>query len=256
MKQKTLFFNPLRIISPELNTEALRLEDLHNSTVSETVFVREGLLVMSSKIIEMIQLLSKCAVSGARRQMDACASLAKEVQQQEKTLTADLFHSKLMPVLVKSLIKLPYRMARIGDMLEAILTCCRIKAQDGIPFSDRAHAELDQLFAFLFEMMINLRDALERPNNILLEHVISQSEKLGQMFLDFRLDHWERLAAGFCSLVASSVYLRMLDSMMAVNECLKKMSVTLLELGTTSSTEAFDVSENGNRDWEFIEESW
>ncbi|MGO9119247.1 MAG: hypothetical protein ACLQPD_16775 [Desulfomonilaceae bacterium] len=245
MKEKALFFDPFRMISSGLDTEALRLQELHRRPVSQPISLQEGLLVMSSKIIEMIRLLSKCVVTGAQKQMDACESLAKKVHQQEETLTTDLVSSKLRPDLQKGLIRFPYRMASIGAMLEAVLTCCRIKAQDGLPFTDKAHAELDQLFAFLLEMMINLRDVVVAPNKVLLEHIITRSEKLGQMLLDFRLAHWERLEGGFCSPHASSVYLRILDCMRAINESLKKMCVSLLELGTTSSAggEALDQAE-------------
>jgi Na+/phosphate symporter len=199
MKEKALFFDPFRIISPGLNAEALRLEDLHGRPVSEPVSLQEGLLVMSSKIIEMIRLLSKCVVSGSQKQMDACESLAKQVHEQEKVLTTDLVSSKLRTDLLKGLIRFPYRMERIGDMLDTILNCCRISAGEGLPFTDKAHAELDQLFAFLLEMMTNLRDAFVTPNKFILEHTMSQSKKLGQMLLDFRLAHWKRLEGGFCS---------------------------------------------------------
>ena len=237
MKDKALFFDPFRIISPGLNAEALRLEDLHSRPVSEPISLQEGLLVMSSKIIEMIRLLSKCVVSGSQKQMDACESLAKEVHEQEKVLTTDLVSSKLRPDLLKGLIRFPYRMERIGDILERISNCCQIKALYGLSFTDMAHAELDQLFAFLLEMMINLRDVVVAPNKVLLEHITSQSKKLGQMLLDFRLAHWERLEGGFCSPHASTVYLRMLDAMTAINESLNKMCATLLELGTASSSD-------------------
>jgi Na+/phosphate symporter len=236
MKEKSVFFNPFRIISPGLNAGALRLKDLHTRPVSEPIPLQEGLLVMSSKVIEMIELLSKSVVTGAQKQMTACESLAQEVHQQEKVLTTDLVSSKLRPDLLNGLIRFPYRIERIGDMLEAILNCCRIKAQDGIPFTDKAYEELDQLFAFLSEMTTNLRDAFVTPNKILLEHIMSDSKKLDQMLLDFRFAHWRRLEGGFCSPRSSSTYLAILDSIAAINEYLKKMSATLLELGTTSSS--------------------
>jgi hypothetical protein len=47
--------------------------------------------------------------------------------------------------MLKGLMRFPYRMKRVGDMPEAILHCCKIKALDRVPFTDKAHAELDQL---------------------------------------------------------------------------------------------------------------
>ncbi len=234
MKDKTLFFNPHPLITPELNPESVRMKVPDTRPVSVPISLQEGLLVMISKIIEMIGLLSKCVVSGAQRQMNACESLAKEAHQVDKALTEELVSSKLKPDMLKGLLRFPYLLKTIGDMLEAILQCCKIKALDGVPFTDKAHAELDQLFAFFYEMMINLRDALETPNNILLEHIVSQSNKVGKMLLDFRVAHWKRLNDQVCAPHASLTYLAILDSMAAINEVLKKMCVTLLSLGTTS----------------------
>jgi len=58
---------------------------------------------------------------------------------------------------------------------------------------------------------------------------------LGQMLLDFRLAHWEHLAAGFAAPHSSSGYLSMLDFMRAINESTMKRCGTLVELGTNSS---------------------
>lgn len=231
MKDRRVLVNPFRMISSKLDFEALRMEELHARTFHESMPLEDGLLVMMSKIIEMTRLLSKSIVSGSPKQMDACQSLGKEVHQEEKVLTGELVAAGIPPDLLRSVIRFPVRLERIGDLLESILNCSRIRARDGIPFSDKALGELDQLFAVLLDMMNNLRDAFITPNKVLLEHVISQGRKLAQKLLDFRLAHWDRLEAGFCAPQASSVYLDILDSFTAINEYIVKISVTLLELG-------------------------
>jgi len=248
MKEKSVFFNPFRMLSPGLNARAIRLEDLHTRPVSEPIPLQEGLLVMCSKIIEIIGLLSKCVVSGSEKQMDACESLANEVHEQEKVLTTDLVYSKLTPEMRKGLIRFPYRIERIGDMLEDILHCCRLKAHKGFAFTDKAYVELDQLFGILVVMMTNLRDALVTPNKVLLERIITRSNKLGDMLLDSRFAHWGRLEGGFCSPLSSSAYLAILDSMTAINEYLKKIAVTLIELGTTSTPDEADKRNSKNNE--------
>ena len=137
---------------------------------------------------------------------------------------------------MKGLIRFPYRMERIGDMFESMLRCCRIKAADRVPFSDRAHEELDQTFKILGEMMVNLRDTLRIPNKVVLETIISEGKRLAQLLEDFKLAHWERLEAGYCSIDASSMYRDILDSAKSVGEYLVKMTETLLELGKTDSS--------------------
>ena len=57
MKDKRVFFNPIRMISPKLDAETLKLENFHEHPVSENLTLEEGLLVMLSKLIEMSRLV-------------------------------------------------------------------------------------------------------------------------------------------------------------------------------------------------------
>jgi len=208
----------------------VRMEELHRKPFNETMTVEERVLVMISKIMAMTRLLSKCVFSGTPKLMNDCETLGREVRQEEKVLTTELVSSKVNPALLGGVIRFPFRLERIAGTLESISQCCRSKVRDGTAFSDKAHAELDQLFAVLLDMMTNLRDAFVTPNPILLEHIISQGKKLAQMLLDFRMAHWARLEAGFCAPHASSAYLAILDCMTSVNTYLQKMCMTLREL--------------------------
>lgn len=231
MKDQHVLFNPFRMLSPKLDAEAIRLEVLHEQPVSESLTLEEGLLTMTSKLIEMTRCLSKYALSVSADQMDKCQVLGEQVHDQEAFLTKNLVVADVSSELRRGLLRFPYRLERIGDLLESILRCCRIKARDGIPFSDIANAELEQMFSSLLELMINLRDAFRAPNKALLRVIISQTKRLSQMVDDFRLAHWERLEAGFCAVAASSLYRDILDSVKWITEYLEKMAVTLLEIG-------------------------
>lgn len=234
MKEPRVFVNPLRILSLRLDREAARLED--RRTAPKQVSLEESLVTTAGRIVEIVRLLAKCVVSGEASQMDRCAALAEDVHQQEKILTKDLLSSGLKGEIFKGLVRFPVRLERIGDSLEAILRCCRIKARDRIVFSDKAQEELDQLFALLQEMTNNVRDAFKLPNKLLLESIISQGRQLTKMLEDCRLAHWQRLEAGFCSPRASSVFLEVLDSVKLMNEYMQKLCDTLIELGKASPT--------------------
>jgi len=231
MKKKSLFFNPFRLLSPKLDHEVARLDDLHQKVVSESVSLEEALLITLSKIIEMTRLVSKSMFSGSTIQMDQCAALAKEVHEQERRLTGNLVSAGLKAEVLRGFIRFPFHLERIGDLLESILNCCRIKAREGIPFSDKADAELDQLFTVLLDMMINLRDAFRTPNMVLLEAIISEAKKLSDLLDHSRLAHWDRVERGFCAVQVSTLYLDTLDSVKSINEYLQMMTRTLIDLG-------------------------
>jgi phosphate:Na+ symporter len=235
MKDKSVFFNPFRMLSPKLEAEALRIEELHKEPVSKALTLEEGVLVMISKLIEMTRLLSKAIFSGSASQMDRCEALANEVDEQENILTKGLVASNVNKELLKGVIRFPYRLERMGDMLESILRCCRVKEKRGVPFSDKAHAELDELFAALMSILVNLRDAFKTPNKLLIEAILADSIKLRNRLNDFKLAHWERLEAGICHVEASSIYRDILDSSKLVCEYAEKMCETLLEMDRTAS---------------------
>ena len=57
LKEKQLFFNPFRLISPKLNAEASRLDEIYESRPQEMTCLEEGLLVMLKKLHAMADLL-------------------------------------------------------------------------------------------------------------------------------------------------------------------------------------------------------
>lgn len=234
MKEKSYFFNPFRMLSPKLDAQAVKMEELHQEPVSGAMTLEQGLLVMISKLIEMTRLLGKAFVSGSASQMDRCEALGTEVDEQENILTKSLVTGDVDKELLKGVIRFPYRLERLGDMLESILRCCRVKEKRGIPFSDKAHAELDELFDGMMHIFVNLRDAFKTPNKTLIEAILADSLKLRNRINDFKLAHWERLEAGICHAEASSVYRDILDSSKTACEYVEKMCETLLDLDRTA----------------------
>lgn len=232
MKNKDVFFNPFRLISPKLDAEASRLDELHGPPPEEVTCLEEGLLVMTDKLIEMTGLLRKSLIIAEPAKLDLCERLAQEIHDEEKGLTGDIVCSptETTGAVLKTVVLFPGRLERVGDLLESILNVCRIKARDGVPFSDKANKELDQLFGLLTEVLTNFRDALLTRNKALLEAIVEDEQRLGKMIVDFRLAHEDRLLEGLCSPKASSLYLDVSDSIRNANRHLKEMSESLLQL--------------------------
>ncbi len=231
MKEKQVFFNPFRIISPKLNAEASRLEEIFESPPSEITCLEEGLLVMISKLIEMNKVLYKSLIMFDPVKAATCESLGQQIHDEEKTLTGDIVCSPTTtgPIL-KALVLFPGRLERVGDFLESILNVARIKARDAIPFSDKANAELTELFDLMNDMLKNFRDMIATRNRDLLSHVRAQQKKIAQMTIDFGLAHEDRLISGLCAPVASSLYLDILDSIKSANRNVSALTESLVQL--------------------------
>ena len=225
-------FDPFSSLTPKLDKASLKLEDLHEKPVSATVSLQEGLLIMISKLIKMTEMLSRCIHSVSDLEFNDCYILAKEAHMLEKTLTKQILESGVTSDQLETLLRFPLRLERIGDMLESVLNCCRIRSEDNLPLSDCAHEELDRLFASVIEMMIGARDAFIEVDRHAVEKILSESKELGRMVADSRLAHWDRVETGVCAYQASSLYLDILDSLETVKRYLERICVSLLELET------------------------
>jgi len=234
MKDKRVFFNPIRMLSPKLDSEALKLEELYQTPVSESFTLEEGLLVMVSKLIEMTRSVHRHLMDGSPEEMAGFDQLAKEVHQQEKLLTSNLACALTEPPeICRIIVMFPGRLERVGDYLESIANCCRIKTRDAIPFTERAVFEIDEAFKLLFSLMTNFRDILVRPNKFLLEHVISESIQLDNMCQDWQFAHVDRLLDGSTAPRASSLYLDILESTQSLNRHFREMAKEILGLLST-----------------------
>jgi Na+/phosphate symporter len=230
MMDERRIINPFRVLSPQVDAEVLRLKELHRARVSESSALHEGVLIMISKLVEMTKLLSECIFTGDKAKMDDCLTMSGDLEEEERVLTRYLVGSGLSGDMWKGIIRFPYRLKRVGDMLDSIRHCCRIKAEGGIPLSDMAGEEVRKLFALLLEITEALRESFHAPSRENLEGIGANTGKLRHMIDDARQAHWDRLEQGVCAPEASSMYRDILDSMKTADEYLEKMCVSLLQL--------------------------
>lgn len=239
MKDQRYVWNPFRMISPKLNSEVGKIDELHTAPVSGARTPEESLLVMIGKLIEVTKILSVCFAEENREKLEECERLAQEVHDEEHTATSGLVGSSsaIGQNAFKIVVRFPSRIERIGMMLENILSCARTKIAHGIPFSDKALGELSSLFSVTTDLLINLRDGLIIPNKIILRHIRSQVKVLNQLIEDARFAHWERLEGGYCSPAASSIYLGVLDSFKTTNQYVANITESLGALMEPASNE-------------------
>lgn len=234
MKDTKVFFNPFRMLSPKLDSEAIDIEELYKSPVSESMTLEEGLLVMLSKLIEMTKLLRDSFSKASDETFTAAQDLGKEVHAIEKILTEGLACTLTEPPeICRLVIMFPIHLERIGDFLESIANCCKIRCSDGIPFTDKVVAEIHGMFEALIDIMNNFRDALIRPNKVILEYVVTQAGNLDQMCQDLQLSHVERLLSGATAPRSSSLYLDIVESTQSINRHVKSMAQEMLTLVKT-----------------------
>lgn len=228
MKDKRVFFNPVRMLSPKLDSEAIKLEELYQHPISESFTLEEGLLVMLSKLVEMTRLVRISFEGSSQDGIKNCEALADEVHQQEKLLTGNLACTITdYPDMCRAVILFPGQLERIGDYLESILNCCKIMTRESIPLSDKNISEIGEALQTVQQLLSDLRDIIIAPNKHLIQHVISQSEALDQKCQEMQLSHVDRLLEGSTAPKASSLYLDILESIQSIKRHIKEMAKSI-----------------------------
>ena len=236
MKENKVFFNPFRIISPKLDAEVSRLAEIYESPPAEVTCLEEGLLIMINKLAEMASLLYKCMIIADPSKIERCERLGKEIHQEEQGLTGHLVCSPATAGdILKTVVLFPGRLERAGDFLENILHVIKVKVRDGVPFSDKALAQLEELFDLLTKILTNFGDLVLTRNRTLAEDLLVEQSKLAKMTVDFALAHEDRLIGGVCSPTASSLYLDILDSVKNLSVHIKEMTESLLRIADARS---------------------
>ena len=231
MKDKRLFVNPIRMLSPKLDSEVLKIEELHQKPVSESYTLEEGLLIMLSKLIKVTGLLKDSFRTDSPAGFSECQSLLLEVHQHEKLLTANLACAVSVPQEVcKKLVLFPTHLERVGDFLESILNCCRIKIRDAVPFTERTIYEITSILEGLADVMVAFRSTLMDPDVLGLDKVINVAERLDQTCQNLQLDLVNSLLDGTTAPRVTSLYLDLTESTQSAVRHVREMGARLREL--------------------------
>lgn len=231
MKDKSIVWNPFRMISPKLDEEIGKIEDLHRAEISQTLTPEESIMIMLAKLIQVTRILSTSSRAESLEKLVECEDLIRQVHMLEKNTTANILgqSSAVGKNSFRVFVRFPSRIERIGIMFENILNAIHTKINDGIPFSDKAQDEMHAVLDLLADLLVNLRDCLVVTNHVLLRHIEGECQQLDQLVENARLAHWERLEAGYCSPKANSIFLCILDSVKTITQYVKNMKDNLLE---------------------------
>ncbi len=231
MLGRSSFRNPLRRLGHELYATDFDVETVHTRAVSKSVGVDEGLIIIISKLVEMMKLLIQYFSGSPGSHSQTFSRLAGEVHEQSQILTEALLSLRLDEQLFNRLIRFPFRLERVGKMLENIIECHQTGTPAEITYSDKAYREQEQIFVILLDILKNLRDSLQNPSKEALLAVSFQGKRLEEMVQQFAGANWERVKEGECPVKSSARWNEILDSAKCADEYLMEMVANLLDLG-------------------------
>lgn len=230
MTEKPYYENPFDVKSPEVDSEVMRLQELHRSRVLGSPSFREGLMKMINNLIEMNTLLSKGFAAEDRSDLKRCDKLVVEILEEENKLLNQLLNWGVQGKMAASEMRILYRLERICDMFESIMHCCRTKIFEDVPFTEHAKTELDQLFSLFSKMLNILRAILLSSSPSAREDMAAHGDVLSRMVEEFRTAHWQRIETGRCAPASSSLYRKILDSFKWGGEYIQAYCASLVKL--------------------------
>jgi Na+/phosphate symporter len=152
--------------------------------------------------------------------LDVADKLGRLLHTREKALAQRVVHRTAGGSFVldadRPRLFVPLHLERGGEKVEELMRAVRTMVLEGLPFTDRARREVDELIEAATELLVNLRDLLLTGNQVLRRHVIESGRSLVARADDCAMYHQQRLIEGVCAPRSSSVYLAILDALKGV----------------------------------------
>jgi Na+/phosphate symporter len=105
----------------------------------------------------------------------------------------------------------------IGLALENLMSKMETKVELKILFSEKALAEIKELYTILEEQFRNTRDYIATKNPVLKTEIKTSWEKIFKTIDEYAVIHQGRLIAGICVPQASYLYLDIVDSIKRIS---------------------------------------
>ena len=200
--------------------------------------LKGAVLEMCEEAHRMLQVTRDVFLGTSGAGLDQVGTLGRDLHLREKRLT-DHVAMQLREYpwslgTAEHLVFLPAALERIGDSVEALARCVQTIHREGVPFSERAVAEVRELFDHALELVGGITAAIRSGGGSSLPHTRSAGEEFQKRSDQVALAHQERLLQGVCAPRASSIFLSMLDSFREIERYTCRVSRDLEKSATSS----------------------
>lgn len=167
--------------------------------------------------IDMLRHARRAFTSHDREHLAAAEQLGRLLRARERALSQQIVRRGTATGIVleadRARLFVPVHLERGEGYLEVLLQSIRQMIVEGVPFTDRARHELEEMLDASIDLLQDLRDLLLTRNKHLRQHVIDAGRAFVARADDCAEFHQQRLIEGVCTAAASSIYLAILDSL-------------------------------------------
>ncbi len=175
-----------------------------------------GIYELFLKVVEAVELERKSSLCSRSVFLDEASRIILDVRKHQAGLVLKLSQTGVKdPVLLKYA-TVPGHIERICEYMENMNRALSARCNEGIRFSDKATDEVNYLFEELKGILLNTSGMLGTGNFILAGHIKHAELAFSESAREFAARHRERIEEGLCLPKASSIYMDMLNSFMAI----------------------------------------
>lgn len=187
----------------------------------------EAMNEMGTNAGKCMALLQNAFIYNSAEPLTGCSAQVEAIKMKEPELTAKIFALAKDNAELEPYVSVPGQLLRIGESIEKLAAAIGKKNKDGILFSDRAVTETIFLLQRLSEILKPVVDIIHTRNKFLNRYIQESEAGIAKDANEYATLHEERLIAGECLPVASSIYITMLDAIKKVAWHSKEISAKL-----------------------------
>lgn len=178
--------------------------------------LRHQIHAMGSKAGKSLGLLQKAFIYSSRESLNDALQQLSALKALEPELSKHVAAMVRQDNERKAYADIPKHFLEIGGHLEVLAEMLQKKIDENILFSDRAVTELSFLSQSLIEILNAATDLVLVKNPILVRYVEESEAIVVKTTIQYATHHEERLIEGLCLPIASSVFLKILDTMKGI----------------------------------------
>jgi Na+/phosphate symporter len=171
---------------------------------------------MGTRTGNCLGLLQKAFINSSRESLSDCLRQLAEIKAQEPELSKKVAQMIRQEEERKVYAEIPKHILGICGHLEILAEMLKKKIDENILFSDRAVTEISFLSQSLLEILNAATDLVLVKNPILVRYVAESETMVEKATIQYATHHEERLIEGLCLPMASSVFLKVLDSLKGI----------------------------------------
>jgi hypothetical protein len=171
-----------------------------------------------------LELLQKAFIYSTRESLDQCMAQLAAIKEEEPGLSKKVAEMARQEKERGVYAGIPEHFLRICGQLEILAGMLKKKIDENILFSDRAITEISFLSQSLKEILKAATDLVLVKNLILIRYVQESEAMVEKATIQYATHHEERLIEGLCLPVASSVFLKILETFKGIAREAKKIS--------------------------------